>query len=262
MEKQIESQPKKSIWRWSKWVLLVVLILAVGIMTIGYFSKRNSKQSDEQKPNPATDLSDHQYLEYFPVRFEDFVQPPKMYGLWPYGIKGKDKNDHNEGHPGWDFELAKGSKVYAVSDLNINQIHEGDKSTENLTPQVIESTAKVNNQNIHITYHSVVNLDPSVKEGAIIKAGQPLAEAGYPLSNNSAMLHFGVFPPNDSVGSCPTEFFSSQAKAVLDRIVSNSLDVSTGKPFQSACIGKINKDLYYQNYPDRIKELGGSERWE
>jgi hypothetical protein len=197
------------------------------------------------------------------VKIEDFQKPPKMYGLWPYGAKGSNSNSHNEGHPGWDFELKKGSKLYAIADLRIAQIHDGAHITESgETLKVIEAYAKLKDQDIHIVYHSVKNLEKNVVEQAIIKEGAVLAEVGYPLSNEAAMIHFGIFGPKDSVGSCPSNFFANSLKPTIDEMVANSIDIKTGKPYTSACVGKINKELYYQNYPDSVEFLQGGEQWE
>lgn len=198
----------------------------------------------------------------FPVKVEDFVTPPEMYGLWPFGAKGNTSDSHNEGHPGWDFELKKGSKVYAISDLRIAQIHSSGHASIPNPPQVIEAYTKINNQDFHITYHSVANLEEYVKEEAIVKAGQVLAEAGYPLSEDTVMIHFGVFPPNDSVGSCPTPYFADSLQQTISQIVAKSINQETGEPYESACVGKINRNLYEKNFPDRLKYFGGEEQWE
>ena len=101
-----------------------------------------------------------------------------------------------------------------------------------------------------------------VVAGAIIKEGSVLAEMGFPLSDSSAMIHFGIFPPNDRVGACPTEYFSEKIQLIIDQVVANSVDTNTGKPYPSACVGKVNKELYYKNFPDRVRDLQGGEQWE
>lgn len=237
-------------------VFVVILGVALGVM---FFSPSRSDNSNKeeavQKEAPAK-------FEYFPVRYEDIVSPPKMYGLWPYGVKGSNSSSHNEGHPGWDFELKKGSKLYAIADLDISQIHDGDHQDASGKVKVIEASAVLGNKNYHIVYHSVRNIAKNIKEGMRVKAGEPIAEAGYPLSSASYMIHFGIFPPDDSVGACPSGYFSDELQEVIEKIVANSFDQNTGKPFQSACVGKINKKLYYKNYPESVKHLGGAEQWE
>lgn len=235
---------------------VLLVIVAFGVIFFLPSSENGEVKETGQKQTQAK----NEKFEFFPVRFEDFVIPPKMYGLWPYGVKGEDKGSHNEGHPGWDFELKKGSKLYAISDLRIQQIHEGDKQTESGKVQVIEANAELDGQNIHITYHSVINL--LVKEGQEVNVGEPIAEVGYPLSESSAMIHFGIFAPNDSVGSCPEDFFADALKPLIERIVANSIDMKTGKSYESACVGKVNKEIYYQNFPDRVQYLRGAEPWE
>ncbi len=243
-------------------ISLILTAIFLPLAIIGgyfyFFQKENTEESVKEQPLVKTASK----FEVFPVRLEDFLRPPKMYGLWPYGVRGNSADSHNEGHPGWDFELKKGSKVYAVADLLIQQIHSGDHQEGDQEIMVIEANAELNNEGFHITYHSVINIEPSVVEGAKIKAGEPLAEAGYPLSENSVMIHFGVFPPNDSIGSCPADYFSDSLKDTINQIVANSLDIKTGKPYESVCVGKIDKELYYKNYPENIKYLGGAEQFE
>ncbi len=247
-------------------LLIIIILILCGIGGYFYFSKKYSDEPEEITEESVTEekpvVETASKFEVFPVRFEDFLNPPEMYGLWPYGVKGSDSASHNEGHPGWDFELKKGSKVYAVADLEIKQIHSGDHQEGDQEIMVLETNAKLNNQNIHVTYHSVVNLEPGVVEGAKIKTGEPLAEAGYPLSENSVMIHFGVFPPGDSVGSCPADFFADSLEDTINQIVASSFDMKTGKPYDSACVGKIDKELYFENYPEREKDLGGAEQFE
>lgn len=251
----------------NKKVIIVFFGLSVlfGVLAVisGVVNVSNNKTSGEQRvANDLISNSGKTKFTTFPVRIEDFEKPPKMYGLWPYGVKGNNSNSHNEGHLGWDFELKKGSKLYAIADLRIAQIHDGDNPADGKPLKVIEAYAKLNNQDIHIVYHSVNNLEDYVVEEAIIREGSVLAEVGYPLSDESAMIHFGIFGPKDSVGSCPSDFFTDSLKSTIDKIVANSIDMKTGKPYASACVGKINKDLYYQNYPDSVKYLQGGEQWE
>ena len=201
-------------------------------------------------------------LEYLPVRFEDFSIPAKSHGIWPFGARGQDSSSHNEGHGGWDFELKKGSKVYAVSDLLIDEIHDGDHQFGSEALRVIEATTRLQGKLFHITYHSVINIENDVTEGAIIKAGSPLAEAAFPMDNNCVSTHFGIFPPNDSIGSCPTDYFSENAKQELEKILKISIDVETGKPYPSACIGKISREIFLRNYPEKKKYLRGGEQFE
>lgn len=258
---------------WLKWLvglLIAAIVIAVVFVIIKQFDTKlsfnpeSNKEENQEGDKDQDDLAtiDQETFDVFPVRFDEFVVPAKMYGLWPYGLKGKDKNDHNEGHPGWDFELKKGSKVYAIGDMSIAQIHDGDGGSDAEQVKVIEAYSKLKSGKYHIVYHSVINLEPNVVEGATIKAGEPLAEAGRSLSADSVMIHFGIFQPRDSVGSCPTPYFSSSAQAVLNQILAISLDTSTNKPFTSACVGKINKALYEANYPERIKDFGGAEQFE
>ncbi len=246
-------------------ILLVTLIIGI-FTTLALFTFRNKtdKPFEDNKYNNLEILTDNKKTKFetFPIKKADLNLPAQMYGLWPYGVKGSDGASHNEGHPGWDFELKKGSKVYAIADLEISQIHEGDHQAEGQTVQVIEASAKLNNQRYHIVYHSVINLEPNVKERALIKAGQPLAEVGFPLSENSAMIHFGIFPPNDSVGACPSLYFSEELQSTIEQITQLSFNMETGKPYESACVGKINRKLYEENFPDRIQYYGGAEQWE
>lgn len=244
-----------------KYLAIFLVIVLVVVYLIFAVSKKLSPE-EQRLISDSVQNSTKTKFTTFPVRIEDFEKPPKMYGLWPYGVKGNNSSSHNEGHPGWDFELKKGSKLYAVADLRIAQIHDGDHSVSGETPKVIEAYAKLNNQDIHVVYHSVKNLESYVVEEAIIKEGSVLAEAGYPLSDDSAMIHFGIFGPKDSVGSCPTDFFADSLMPIIDEMVANSVDKRSGKPYPSACMGKINKDLYYKNYPDSVKYLMGGEHWE
>jgi hypothetical protein len=92
-------------------------------------------------------------------------------------------------------------------------------------------------------------------------AGKPLAEAGFSLSDDSTMIHFGVFQPKDSVGSCPIPYFSEDLQTIITEVAARSIDVKTGKPFESACVGKIDKEIYLRNYPDRVKYLEGNEEF-
>lgn len=259
-------QSKKSFFRRFWWVGAILLILTLIFFGPGLVKKYVKDRSDDAGSYQAESSQDYSKekpkFEYFPVHFEDFATPAKMYGLWSYGVKGRTSEDHNEGHPGWDFEMKKGSKVYAIADLEIKQIHKGDNSSGGVVPEVIEAYAKLQDGSYHIVYHSVINLEPKVKEGATIKAGEPLAEVGLSLSETSAMIHFGIFPPHDSVGSCPTPYFSSALQKTIQDIVAISINQATSQPFASACVGKISRELYEKNYPDRIKDFGGSEQWE
>ena len=261
---EIKSKPKS---KWWVWLLVILVLIAVTFVILKKYdligTKKNSTETEISEKD-VSNLPDSERTTFniFPVKFEDFIDPPKMYGLWPYGFKGKSKEDHNEGHPGWDFELKKGSKVYAIADLEIVQIHDGDAESEGSVVKVIEAYAKLADGRYHIVYHSVKNLEPGVQEGAIIKEGQPLAEAGFSLSPNSVMIHFGIFKPFDSVGSCPTPFFSTEAQVTLNKVMAMSIDTSTKRPFTSACVGKISRSLYESNYPERIKDFGGSEEFE
>jgi hypothetical protein len=252
---------KKSIWLFV--VIGIIVIAVVGFVAYSLGKSKPEEENEESNIKTKQDFSSEKIkFEYFPARFEDFAQPPAMYGLWAYGVKGKTSSDHNEGHPGWDFELKKGSKVYAIADLFIDQIHEGDHSAAGITPEVIEATATLQDGRYHIVYHSVINLESEVKEGATIKAGKPLAEVGLSLSQNSAMIHFGIFPPRDSVGACPSPYFADTLQKTIADIVAISVNQDTKKAFESACIGKINRELYLKNYPEREKDLGGAEQWE
>jgi len=261
---EIKSKPKS---KWWVWLLVILVLIAVTFVILKKYDllkteKDRSETDVSQKDDSRLPDTDKTAFNVLPVKFEDFIDPPKMYGLWPYGVRGRSKEDHNEGHPGWDFELKKGSKVYAIADLQISQIHDGDIASEGSIVKVIEAYAKLADGRYHIVYHSVKNLEAGVQEGAVIKEGEPLAEAGLSLSPNSVMIHFGVFKPFDSVGSCPTPFFSTEAQTILNKILAMSIDVSTKKPFSSACLGKISKSLYESNYPERIKDFGGSEEFE
>lgn len=243
------------------WVIVGIVILLLGGIVVAKHKDSKREQEDNNKFEDV-ETGGPKYLEFFPVKIDDFVRPAKMYGLWPYGVKGNNSSSHNEGHPGWDFELKKGSKVYAVSDLTVFQIHDGDHATSEVLPKVIEAYANLADGKYHIVYHSVVNIDSKVVEGAKISKGEVLAEVGFPLSDNSAMIHFGVFPPHDSVGACPSPYFSPELQTTIQQTVDLSIDNSTSKPFSSACIGKINKEIYIQNYPDHVQYLGGGEQWE
>ncbi|RJO60256.1 M23 family metallopeptidase [candidate division WS5 bacterium] len=237
------------------------LFVLAGFLAGLYYSKKQERRAPARTENTQP-INTKAKFEVFPARLEDFVVPPKMYGLWPYGIKGKDKGSHNEGHPGWDLELKKGSKLYAISDLRISQIHDGDHQDGSVKVKVIEAGAVLDGKNYHITYHSVINIPDYVKEGATVKAGEVIAEVGFPLSETSAMIHFGIFPPNDSVGACPSGYFSDELQLLIKKMVALSRDMETGKPYESACMGKINKEIYYSNYPDQVQHLGGAEQWE
>ncbi len=246
-------------------VLVIIFILgATGLLILSHQPKQNNPLNKIfDKKSEISPENAKEKLEVFPARLEDFLTPPKMYGIWPYGIKGEDANGHNEGHPGWDFELKKGSKLYAIADISIGQIHDGDKQTKDgQTIKVIEAYARLKDGGVGVVYHSVINIEKDVVEGATIKAGSVLAEVGYPISDDSAMIHFGIFAPNDRIGVCPSRYFSDELQATINKIVANSVDMKTGKPYPSACVGKINKDLYYKNFPDRVKYLEGSEEWE
>ena len=247
--------------------LILIIIVAAGIFGVMFFLKWPDPGERHGVNKRADDGfwtgSTKEKFEVFPARLEDFQTPPRMYGLWPYGIKGNDSMSHNEGHPGWDLELKKGSKLYAIADLKISQIHGGDHQIEGGEEiKVIEAGTRLKSGNFNVVYHSVINIEKDVVEGAIIKEGAPLAEVGFPLSDESAMIHFGIFAPNDSVGVCPTPYFSEELQKTIKKIVANSVDKKPGKPYSSACIGKINKDIYYQNFPDRVKYLRGGEVWE
>ena len=234
--------------------IAVLIVAGVGMVSFKYL---NRDSGEFQNGNVK------EKFEIFPARLEDFLVPPKMYGLWPYGVRGNDSGSHNEGHPGWDFELKKGSKLYAIADLKINQIHDGDKQTgDGQVVRVIEASARLKEGGFGVVYHSVINIEKNVIEGAIVKEGSILAEVGYPISNKSAMIHFGIFAPKDSVGICPTGYFSEEVQKIIEQIVANSVDDKTGKPYSSACVGKIDKEIYYKNFPDRIKYLRGGEIWE
>lgn len=248
-------------------IFIIIIILSIG--AVGLFVLRsldNKNFSQNPRFNGTNEFqvgSIKDKFDVFPARLEDFQVPPRAYGLWPYGVKGNDSNSHNEGHPGWDLELKKGSKLYAISDLRINQVHDGDHQTgDGQIIKVIEASARLKEGDFNVVYHSVINIEKNVVEGAIIKEGSVLAEVGYPLSDESAMIHFGIFAPNDSVGVCPTKYFSNEVQGITDKVVVNSIDNRTGKPYPSACVGKINKELYYKNFPDRIKYLRGGEEWE
>lgn len=245
-------------------VILVGSLLLITFPIVKKFVYKTTVSNHEPKKDypELEELASNKYFSHFPVRIEDFESPPKMYGLWPYGIKGSDGASHNEGHPGWDFELKKGSKVYAISDIHIAQIHDGDTKSGNQVLKVIEAYAILQNQRFHIVYHSVTNLEEGVFEGATISAGLPLAEAGLPLSDTTRMIHFGVFKPRDSVGSCPTPYFSETLQPVIAEMVSRSIDVKTGKSYESACVGKIDRKLYLSNYPEREQYLEGAEEFE
>ncbi len=253
-------------------IVLIIGASAVGLfLLLSYFhqEKRLDPASSfrpseyfRDRRTEAEPPSSNLYFSHFPARLEDFAVPPKMYGIWPYGIRGGNSNSHSEGHPGWDFELKKGSKLYAVTDLRISQIHDGDKQVPGMNIQVIEAGAILNNKPYGIVYHSVINLEPGVVEGATIRAGSPLAEVGFPLSDTSAMIHFGVFAPKDSIGSCPTPYFSAAAREILAKVVAQSRDYFTGLPYESACVGKISRQIYEQNFPDRLQYLQGGEPWE
>lgn len=270
------------IWRMIKRIVIVLVgLVAAGVVFLVVYEERNHQGENTITSEAANNFREQSSIfpkntrpgridglrdtgatkfEYFPARLEDFADPPRVYGIWPYGIKGNDKYSHNEGHPGWDLELKKGSKLYAIADLNIGQIHAGDKQAEGVLVQVIEAGAILNGKPYHVVYHSVKNIEPYVKEGAIVKAGSALAEVGYPLSETSTMIHFGIFAPNDRVGVCPTGYFSDALQPLIQKIVARSINIHTGQPYESACVGKINKIIYLQNFPDR--ELGGGEVWE
>lgn len=238
---------------------LLLIIIAAAVLLVGF---RVVSEHFKSRPNEFQNINVKEKFETFPARLEDFQVPPKAYGLWPYGIKGGDSNSHNEGHPGWDLELKKGSKLYAISDLKISQIHDGDHQTNGgPTLQVIEAGTMLKEGHFDVVYHSVINIEKDVVEGAIIKEGSPLAEVGFPLSDESAMIHFGIFAPKDRVGSCPTRHFSDELQETINKIVANSKSESS-EPYASACVGKISKDLYYQNFPARVKYLEGGEEWE
>lgn len=245
---------------------IILIILSIGVLS--FFAIRLGNKNFPQNlringPDEFQEGNVKDKFEVFPARLEDFQVPPKAYGLWPYGVKGTDSNSHNEGHPGWDLELKKGSKLYAISDLRINQIHDGDHQTgDGQTIKVIEASARLKEGYFGVVYHSVISIEKDVVEGAIIKEGSILAEVGFPLSDESAMIHFGIFAPNDRVGTCPTKYFSGEVQETISKIVANSIDDKTGKPYPSACVGKISREIYYQNFPDRVKDLGGGEEWE
>lgn len=248
---------------------LFIVIIVAAIAGVGFFVFKGlgSKNFPQNYPfigsNEFHGSSVKDKFEVFPAKLEDFQVPPKAYGLWPYGVKGNDSNSHNEGHPGWDFELKKGSKLYAISDLRINQIHDGDHQTGGgQVIKVIEASARLKEGDIGIVYHSVINIEKNIVEGATIKAGSVLAEVGFPLSDESAMIHFGIFVPNDRVGVCPTRYFSDELQETINKVVENSIDDKIGKPYPSACVGKISKEIYYKNFPDQVKDLGGGEEWE
>lgn len=245
-------------------IVIVLTIGAVGLLVLQGPSNKNFPQNPRLK-----DLGEFQggsvkdKFEVFPARLDDFQVPPKAYGLWPYGVKGNDSNSHNEGHPGWDLELKRGSKLYAIADLRISQIHDGDHQIEDgQTLKVIEAGTRLEEGHFDVVYHSVINIEKNVVEGATIKEGSVLAEVGFPLSDESAMIHFGIFAPNDRVGVCPTKYFSDELQETINKVVANSIDDKTGKPYSSACVGKISKEIYYKNFPDRVKDLGGEEEWE
>lgn len=250
-------------------ILIIVVILVVITIGAGVFYLRGVDNNSFTEKLPLNGFNKIQTenvkdkFEIFPSKLDDFQTPPKAYGLWPYGIKGNDDKSHNEGHPGWDLELKKGSKLYAISDIRINQIHDGDHQTgDGQILRVIEASARLNEGMFGIVYHSVINIEKDVVEGATIKEGSVLAEVGFPLSDTSAMIHFGIFAPNDSVGVCPTNYFSAEVQKIIENVVENSLDIQVGKPYTSACVGKINKEIYYKNFPDRIQYLRGGEVWE
>ena len=247
--------------------MIIIIVLVVGGVGLFAFRELNNQDSSRDREFIGFDKLQGEDIkekfEVFPARLEDFMSPPEMYGLWPYGVKGNDGKSHNEGHPGWDLELKKGSKLYAISDLRINQIHDGDHQTGGgQVVKVIEASTRLKEGGFGVVYHSVINIEEDVFEGATIKEGSALAEVGYPLSDASAMIHFGIFAPNDRVGVCPTGYFSGEVQKIIDKVVANSVDDKTGEPYFSACVGKINKDLYYKNFPDRIKDLRGGEFWE
>lgn len=261
MEEMIMNKPiYKKWWFWT--IVVVVVVLTAGLIAKICLKPNDQQASNDDPKQDTISASSQKYFEVFPVRFEDFVQPAKMYGLWPYGVRGKSSQDHNEGHPGWDFELKKGSPIYAIADLEIMQIHDGDQVSGDVIPKVIEASANLSDGKHHIVYHSVINIRPEVVEGAEVKAGTVLADVGYPLSSDSAMIHFGIFGVRDSVGSCPTDFFSPNLQSTIQQIVSISKDQNTGQSFTSACVGKISKEIYEKNYPDRVQYLEGSEPWE
>jgi len=240
--------------------LITITLAIIGILFVVIKKQHSSKE--HPMSNSDSNISKTKFTT-FPVKLEDFESPPKMYGLWPYGVKGNNSSSHNEGHPGWDFELKKGSKLYAIADLRIAQLHDGDHQTESGEMlKVIEAYARLQDQDIHVVYHSVKDLEPNIIEGAVVKEGSVLAEVGYPLSDESAMIHFGIFGPKDSVGSCPSDFFAESLKPTIDKMVANSVDIKTGKSYTGACVGRINKEFYYQNYPDSVKYLQGGEQWE
>jgi len=243
--------------------LVIVVVVLIVALAAKIFLQSHKKQDTSSIPQQIpVNKSSQKYFEVFPVRFEDFVRPAKMYGLWPYGVRGNNNQSHNEGHPGWDFELKKGSPIYAITDLEIMQIHDGDQSSGGVVPKVIEASANLADGRHHIVYHSVTNIRPEVVERAKIKAGTILADVGYPLSSDSAMIHFGIFGVRDSVGSCPTDFFSPDLLPIIQQIISISKDQNTGKPFASACVGRISRQIYEQNFPDRVQYLEGGEPWE
>lgn len=243
--------------------IILILIIITLIISIIFILKSTKFYSQLAGKNNIIYNNYPEKFSVFPIKLEDLARPPVLYGLWPYGIKGDDNNSHNEGHPGWDFELKNGAKLYAIADLTINQIHDGDHQIKNSPPlQVIEANAKLKSGNYNIVYHSVKNLEKNVIVGSKIKAGAILAEAGYPTSDHSVMIHFGIFPPYDSVGACPSNYFSEEHKEIIANLVNNSLNLKTGQPYTSACLGKINKELYLKNFPERVKWLGGAEQWE
>lgn len=247
-------------------LFIIVTVLAIGAVGLFVIQSPNKNFPPNYRLKNLGEFqvgSVKDKFEVFPARLEDFQIPPRAYGLWPYGVKGNDSNSHNEGHPGWDLELKKGSKLYAISDLRINQIHDGDHQTgDSQILRVIEASARLKEGDFGIVYHSVINIEKNVVEGTIVKQGSVLAEVGFPLSDESAMIHFGIFAPNDRIGVCPTRYFSDELQETINKVVANSIDDKTGKPYLAACVGKISKELYYKNFPDRVKDLGGGEEWE
>ncbi len=86
-----------------KIILFVAIGLVAAFIILFVTHDRNRETGNSYNPNDINQNNQRfsnapEKLEFFPVKQEDFLVPPKAYGLWPYGVRGNDKFGHNEGH--------------------------------------------------------------------------------------------------------------------------------------------------------------------
>jgi len=186
---------------------------SVGTQNISYYKPKLSKE-DENKIKEEDELVEKTKSLNSDINYWNtpFILPVNDYISGIYGIKRLLNGKYNNYHTGVDFASSQGTKIKAVNSGKITLAKYFSKYNSNGNIVFIDHGLGVSSAYLHLS-------KILVKEGEIVKQGQPIGLVGSTGRSTGPHLHWGLYLNGQNTDGDNWVKFTNKNKNILENKV-------------------------------------------